>query len=100
MPHAPNRSPLCRALDSIPETALVPARFLAGGSIGARIAYGCESSVMVAVRQPQYHSKPHRHDAEQLNVVLEGELFVFVGVDGFLARKGDVFRIPRNAVHW
>ena len=93
-------SPLHVALADIPETCLVPAKYLAGGSIGAQIAYGLESSMMVAVRDPQYHSKPHTHDAEQLNYVIEGELWVFVDDDGFLARKGDIFRIPRNAVHW
>lgn len=93
-------SPLHVALADIPETCLVPAKYLSGGSIGAQIAYGLESSMMVAVRKPQYHSKPHRHDAEQLNFVLDGELYVFVDDEGFLARKGDIFRIPRNAVHW
>jgi len=93
-------SPLHAALADIPETNLVPAKFLSGGSIGAQIAYGRESSLMVATRQPQYHSKPHCHDSEQLNYVLEGELYVFVDDDGFLAREGDIFRIPRNAVHW
>ena len=93
-------SPLHVALADVPETPLVPAKYLAGGTIGAQIAYGLESSLMVAVRQPQYHSRPHRHDAEQLNYVLEGELYVFVDDNGFLARKGDVFRIPRNAIHW
>ena len=88
------------ALADIPETVLVPARFLTGGSVGAQIAYGQESSIMVATRQPDYHSKPHAHDSEQLNYVLDGELYVFVGDDGFLARKGDVFRVPRNAIHW
>jgi quercetin dioxygenase-like cupin family protein len=88
------------ALADIPETNLVPAKHLAGGAIGAQIAYGLESSMMVAVRQPQYHSRPHSHDAEQLNYVLQGELYVFVGSSGFLARTGDIFRIPRNAVHW
>lgn len=94
------RSPLVATLDEIPETDLVPAMFLSGGSIGAKIAYGRELSLMVATRQPQYHSKPHSHDSEQLNYVLEGELYVFVGESGFLARKGDVFRIPRNLIHW
>ena len=91
---------LVASLAEIPETNLVPAQYLSGGSIGAQIAYGRESSIMVATRQPQYHSKPHLHDSEQLNYVLEGELYVFVGKGGFLARKGDVFRIPRNVVHW
>lgn len=93
-------SPLLVALADIPETVLVPAKYLSGGSIGAQIAYGRDSSLMVATRQPGYHSKPHRHDAEQLNYVLAGALYIFVGDDGFLARKGDVFRIPRNVVHW
>jgi len=94
------RSPLCASLSAIPETLLVPAQHLHGGSVGARIAHGIESSLMVAVRQPQYHSRPHRHDAEQLNYVLAGELYVFVDGTGFLAKAGDIFRIPRNAVHW
>lgn len=100
MTAGPKGSPLHVALADVPETPLVPAKYLAGGAIGAQIAYGLESSLMVAVRQPQYHSRPHRHDAEQLNYVLDGELYVFVDDDGFLARKGDVFRIPRNAIHW
>jgi quercetin dioxygenase-like cupin family protein len=93
-------SSLIVTLADVPETNLVPAKFLSGGSIGAQIVYGQESSMMVATRQPQYHSKPHSHDSEQLNYVLEGELYVFVGASGFLAKKGDTFRIPRNAVHW
>ena len=91
---------LVASLDDIRETNLVPAEFLSGGSVGAQIAYGRDASIMVATRQPQYHSKPHSHDAEQLNYVLEGELYVFVDGDGFLAKKGDIFRIPRNAIHW
>jgi len=91
---------LCVCLSDIPETVLVPAKYLSSGSVGAKIAYGADMSLLVATRQPGYHSKPHAHDCEQLNYVLEGELYVFVEDDGFLARKGDVFRIPRNAAHW
>ena len=93
-------SSLLASLCDVPETVLVPARHLSGGSIGAQIVYGQDMSLMIATRQPGYHSRPHRHDAEQLNFVLEGELRVFVGDSAFLARKGDLFRIPRNAVHW
>jgi quercetin dioxygenase-like cupin family protein len=100
MPNQNTQSPLHRALADIPETNLFPKKYLAGGSIGAQIAYGLESSMMVAVRQPQYHSRPHSHDAEQLNYVIQGELYVFVDDSGFLAKEGDIFRIPRNAVHW
>jgi quercetin dioxygenase-like cupin family protein len=88
------------SLAAIVETVLVPAKYLSSGSIGARIAYGTDMSLMIAERQPGYHSKPHLHDAEQLNYVLAGELWVFVEDTGFHARQGDVFRIPRNAVHW
>jgi quercetin dioxygenase-like cupin family protein len=95
-----SRDALSLIVTLVPETNLVPAKFLSSGSIGAQIVYGRESSMMIATRQPQYHSKPHSHDSEQLNYVLEGELYVFVGESGFLAKKGDTFRIPCNAVHW
>ena len=88
------------SLRDIPETVLVPAKHLSGGSVGAQIAYGKDMSLMIATRQPGYHSKPHLHDTEQLNFVLEGELYVFIESTGFLAKKGDLFRIPRNAIHW
>jgi mannose-6-phosphate isomerase-like protein (cupin superfamily) len=94
------KSHLNVALAEIPETVLVPAKHLSSGSIGARIAYGTDMSLLIAERQPGYHSKPHLHDAEQLNYVLAGELWVFVEDTGFHARQGDVFRIPRNAMHW
>lgn len=100
MPGHSQTSSLVATLADIPETNLVPAQFMTGGSVGAQIAYGRETSIMVATRQPHYHSKPHSHDSEQLNYVLDGELYVFVDGDGFLAKKGDVFRIPRNAIHW
>jgi quercetin dioxygenase-like cupin family protein len=100
MTRSRNAASLIATLADIPETNLVPAKFLSGGSIGAQIVYGQESSMMIATRQPQYHSKPHSHDSEQLNYVLEGELYVFIDDGGFLAKQGDAFRIPRNAVHW
>src|SRR4029077_21047928 len=78
----------------------VPAKHLSGGSVGAKIAYGADASIMVATRQPGYHSRPHLHDSEQLNYVLAGELYVFIDETGFLVKQGDVFRVPRNAVHW
>ena len=95
-----DRSPLVAALADVPETVLVPAKHRAGGAVTAKIAHGTDSSLMVATREPGYHSKPHRHDCEQLNYVLAGELYVFIDDGGFLAREGDVFRVPRNATHW
>jgi quercetin dioxygenase-like cupin family protein len=87
-------------LSGVPDTVLVPGKHLSGGSIGAKIVYGTDASMIVATRQPGYHSKPHLHDAEQLNYVLAGELYVFIDQDGFLVKEGDLFRVPRNAVHW
>ena len=94
------RSALVAALDDIPHTNLVPKKYLSGGSVTAQIAFGRDSSIMIAKREPQYHSRPHSHNSEQLNLVLEGELFVFIEDHGFSVKKGDVFRVPRNAVHW
>ena len=91
---------LACALESIPELELVPSRFLTGGAVTARIAYGEEMSLMTATRLPGYHSRPHKHDAEQLNYVLAGELYVFIDETAIHVRKGDVFRVPRNAMHW
>jgi quercetin dioxygenase-like cupin family protein len=93
-------SPLMITLNDVPDTVLVSGKHLSGGSIGAKIVYGRDASMIVATRQPGYHSKPHLHDAEQLNYVLAGELYVFIDHDGFLAKEGDLFRVPRNAVHW
>lgn len=84
----------------IADTLLVPPSMLKQGRIASQVAYGLESSLIVATRYPGYHSIPHVHDAEQLNFVQAGELYIFVEQDGFLARTGDFFRIPRNAVHW
>lgn len=94
------RNPYLVKLKDVPVAALIPKRLLKGGSVGAQIVYGEDSSLMIAKREPGYHSTPHRHDAEQMNYVLAGELFIFIENDGFLARKGDFFRIPRNVSHW
>ena len=64
------------------------------------MAYGNDSSIMIATRPPGFHSKPHYHDSEQLNYVADGEMWIFIDKEGFPLKKGDFFRIPRNAVHW
>lgn len=97
--HGDARPFLVRAQE-IKDTVLVPTVKLQSGAIASKVAYGLESSMIIATRFPGYHSIPHMHDAEQLNWVAEGEIYVFIEDDGFLARKGDFCRIPRNAVHW
>jgi mannose-6-phosphate isomerase-like protein (cupin superfamily) len=65
-----------------------------------RKGYGNEASMMVAVRAPGYHTKPHAHESEQINFVMEGEIWFFVEDKGFHCKKGDFQRIPANRTHW
>jgi mannose-6-phosphate isomerase-like protein (cupin superfamily) len=71
-----------------------------GGGIVTLLAYGNAGSLMVGHRPAGYHSIPHVHACEQLNYMMAGELWCFVGDKAMLARKGDFFRIPAMAVHW
>ncbi len=71
-----------------------------GGSMSTKMVYGNDCNLMVATRAPGYHSNPHKHDCEQLNYVMSGEVWVFVDNDAFLMKAGDFSRIPRNALHW
>jgi len=66
----------------------------------AQKVYGVETSIMFAERGPGYHTSPHMHDCEQMNIIVSGEMFFFVDGHGYRCKPGDVMRIPRNAVHW
>jgi quercetin dioxygenase-like cupin family protein len=70
------------------------------GSMVVRKGYGNECSLMIATRRPGYHTKPHQHESEQINYVMEGEIWFFVKDKGYLCKKGDFHRIPANTVHW
>ena len=70
------------------------------GSMVVRKAHGNECSLMIAVRAPGYHTKPHAHESEQINYVMEGEIWFFVEDKGFQCKKGDFQRIPANKIHW
>jgi quercetin dioxygenase-like cupin family protein len=63
-------------------------------------AYGNECSLMIATRAPGYHTKPHMHESEQINYIIEGEIWFFVEDKGFYCKKGDFQRIPANKTHW
>ena len=65
-----------------------------------RKGYGNECSLMIATRKPGYHTKPHQHESEQINYVLDGEIWFFVKDKGFHCKKGDFHRIPANTIHW
>ena len=69
------------------------------GSMVVRKGYGNECSLMIATRRPGYHTKPHQHESEQINYVMDGEIWFFVKDQGFLCKKGDFHRIPANTVH-
>jgi mannose-6-phosphate isomerase-like protein (cupin superfamily) len=69
-------------------------------AVTTQMAYGNDSSIMIATRPSGFHSKPHYHDSEQLNYVVDGEMWIFIGEEGFPLKKGDFFRVPRNALHW
>lgn len=70
------------------------------GAMSTKVVHGNECSIVVARRESGYHSRPHYHESEQLNYVIEGEMWVFVEEEGFPVKAGDFFRVPANAVHW
>lgn len=73
---------------------------LHSGQMKTMFVYGNEANMMVATRSAGYHSKPHKHLPEQLNYVVEGELWIFIEEEGYLLKTGDFLRIPGNALHW
>jgi len=73
---------------------------LHSGDMKTLFVYGNEANLMIATRSGGYHSIPHRHVPEQLNYVIEGELWIFIGDRCWHLRKGDFLRIPGNELHW
>jgi quercetin dioxygenase-like cupin family protein len=66
---------------------------------------GERMSIMVADRHGNYHSIPHVHLAEQMNLVLGGEIKIYaLGPSGERhgnrIRKGDFSRVPEMSPHW
>jgi mannose-6-phosphate isomerase-like protein (cupin superfamily) len=62
--------------------------------------HGTDTSLMFAERAPGYHTSSHKHDCEQMNYIVSGEIFFFVDGRGNRCKAGDIMRIPRNKVHW
>lgn len=85
--------------DEVPEAGLSGAN-LEGGELVTRMVHGNTMSMLYAVRPDDYHSTPHVHDSEQLNYVLEGEIWLFLEDEATLMGPGDFSRVPRMAVHW
>jgi quercetin dioxygenase-like cupin family protein len=86
--------------ENITETKRVQSGEAGTGQMVTRKGYGNECSLMIATRHPGYHTKPHQHESEQINYVMDGEIWFFVKDKGFLCKKGDFQRIPANTVHW
>ena len=84
----------------VPERKRVQSGATGTGSMVVRKAYGNECSLMIATRAPGYHTKPHMHESEQINYIIEGEIWFFVEDQGFHCKKGDFQRIPANKTHW
>ncbi len=92
--------PLHVPSENVPVRKVVRATGTGVGSMEVRQAYGTESSFMHAIRAPGYHTTPHQHVAEQINYVLEGEIWFFVEDQAFHCHAGDFQRIPSNKIHW
>jgi mannose-6-phosphate isomerase-like protein (cupin superfamily) len=69
-------------------------------SFTTKVVYGNSSSLMIATRPAGYHSRPHVHECEQLNLLQSGELWVFVEDDAFHLAAGDFLRVPAGQIHW
>ena len=89
------------AIDDVPAVDMAPpGDLLKGGTLTAQMVFGTDTSLMIAARETGYHSTPHYHDSEQMNYVMDGSIWLFIDDEGILAKKGDIVRIPRNALHW
>jgi quercetin dioxygenase-like cupin family protein len=71
-----------------------------GGDMTTKLVYGADTSMMYAERPADYHSTPHVHDSEQLNYVLDGEIWIFLENEAVLLGPGDFNRVPELEVHW
>lgn len=92
--------PLHAKGEQVPEKKVVLRTEEGEGSMIIRQAYGNESSLLIASRPPGYHTRPHTHASEQINYVLQGEIWFFVEDKGYHCKKGDFHRIPAHRVHW
>ncbi len=75
--------PLHVKSSDIPEAKRVQSGEAGTGSMVVRKGYGNECSLMIATRAPGYHTKPHQHESEQINYVMDGEIWFFVEDKGF-----------------
>ena len=84
----------------VPERKRVHTGEKGQGSMVVKKAYGNECDLMIAVRAPGYRTRPHFHASDQINYILEGEIWYFVEDKGFHCEKGDFVRIPSSKIQW
>jgi mannose-6-phosphate isomerase-like protein (cupin superfamily) len=70
------------------------------GGLFSLYVHAYETNLMIARRGPGYHSTPHVHQAEQMNFLLSGRLWIFAMEKAFLLKAGVFFRIPAMVPHW
>ncbi|MGH7834404.1 MAG: cupin domain-containing protein [Candidatus Binatia bacterium] len=86
--------------EDVPERKRVHNGEKGWGSMVVKKVYGNECDLMVAVRAPGYRTRPHFHESDQINYIVEGEIWYFVEEEGFHCKKGDFVRIPSNKIQW
>lgn len=69
-------------------------------SFFSKMVYGSHSSLMLSTRPAGYHSKPHYHECEQINMVTDGELYFYTDKQAYRLKKGDIIRVQPNVPHW
>ena len=70
------------------------------GRLSSKFVYGNSSNLVLAKRAGKYHSPPHLHDCDQLNYLIEGELWIYLENEAYYLRPGDFMRVPRMSPHW
>lgn len=70
------------------------------GTRSAQVVYSPQASIMVTTRSPGYHSRCSAHEGDELDYVVSGEMWLFIGRTGFKVKAGDFVRIPGGEMHW
>jgi quercetin dioxygenase-like cupin family protein len=94
------KTPYRMNINDVPPFKVAPPSQEKPSAIDVKMVYGTDTGMMLAKREEGYHSRPHHHDSEQWNYIMEGEIWFFINEEGFRCRQGDIVRIPRNAIHW
>jgi quercetin dioxygenase-like cupin family protein len=67
-------------------------------SFGAKVN-GERMILGLAEKKPGTGSKPHKHNVEQFNYMVQGTVHAIVGDEEMTVTKGGVVYIPANVVH-